>query len=496
MQTFFEWFRAQTIDTGDPWLMLGKGPSFSRRHSYNLSRFHTLSLNHVVREQPVRVAHIIDYDVVNDCADSILRNAEILVMPLYPHMKFRAGTQTLEELAGVNRTLRLMNERGRLAWYNLSTAREKHGDSPVVRAAYFSAEAGLNLLAQAGVRVVRSLGVDGGNNYSHDFDDLKDKTLLSGGHTTFDLQFQGFARTILTTGIDYAPLDLDAPVRIYVGATAAQQLPVRVLEYSIRKHASLSTEVFPLYQAGIEIPQPLDEGKRTRTPFSFQRFLIPELAGRRGRAIYLDSDMLVFRDIRGLWTLPFDGADVLAVDWAGKPGGPAQFSVMLLDCAALDWDIGRIVRALDVGELSYEQLMFEMAMAKRVRGSIDPAWNSLERFKAGRTALLHYTDMERQPWVSRRNPLNRIWMRELFEAIDGGYVSVEEVKEQVRLGHVRPSLLYQVSERIADSRRLNRKARALDESFVPPGVLNNGQTGSLLNRLKKYLRPLRLSATK
>lgn len=488
MQTFFEWFEAQAIDKNDPWLMLGKGPSFAKRDAYDVGRFHLLSLNHVVREQPVRAAHIIDYDVVAACAEAIERNAEVLVMPWRPHVNYLPGARNLGELARVNPTLRLMNERGRLAWYNLSTTEERHAGSPVVRARYFSAEAGLDLLAQAGVRRVRSLGVDGGNTYSPAFDDLKDKTLLAAGHASFDAQFDEFAKIIQATGVDYAPLDVDSPVRVYVGATEAQMLPVKVLEYSIRKHASMSVEVFPLHRSGIEIPQPADESNRPRTPFSFQRFLIPELARRRGRAIYLDSDMLVFKDIRRLWTLAFDGADLLAAREGGSDGRSPQFSVMLLDCASLGWDIRAIVESLDSGEFGYEQLMFEMPVAKRPRAAIDPSWNSLEHFRPGETALLHYTDMERQPWLSRHNPLNSLWTQELLEALDAGRITYGEVEAHVRRGHVRPSLLYQVEKRITDSRRLSRRACALDKAFVPPGGPPRQRTGTFRGRMKEAFR--------
>lgn len=494
MQTFFDWFSARKIERSDPWLILGKGPTFSKKDSYDLRPFHVLSLNHVVREQSVRVAHIIDYHVVDDCADAIRRNAEVLVMPWRPHVKYRPGQRNLDELARTNPTLRLMNESGRLAYYNLISTRETQGDSPVVRVKFFSAEAALNLLAQAGVRQVRSLGVDGGNTYSPKFDDLKDKTLLSGGHASFDLQFEGFAQTILTASVDYAPLDMEAPIRIYVGATEAQMLPLKVLEYSIRKHASVSVKVFPLHQARIEIPQSKDKINQPRTPFSFQRFLIPELAGRRGRAIYLDSDMLVFKDIRRLWNLPFDGADLLTVRELDVAGRRPQFSVMILDCERLDWDVQAIVAALDNGGLSYEQLMFEMPIAKRIRASIDPSWNSLERFKVGQTALLHYTDMQWQPWVSRLNSLNRLWTQALFEAIDRGYITSRDVAEEVRRGHVRPSLLYQVNERIIDSRRLNRRARALDGSFIPPTSFNSKQPPTSRKRFTRFLNQLLMPA--
>ncbi len=465
MRAFFQWFIDNRIDPNEPWLMLGKGPSFARRVNYDLRAFHTLSLNHAVREEKVRVAHVIDLNVIDDCAEAILNNSEVLAMPWRPHVRFVPGAFTLEELAERNRVLRQMNEQGRLVWYNLSTATGPRENSPLVRAEFFSAEAGLNLLALAGVCQVRSLGVDGGREYSGEFEDLKDKTLLSCGQDTFDKQFKGFARTIRTTGVDYAPLDVDSPIRIYVGATQAQMLPCKVLEHSIRKHASMTVEIIPLYRAQINIPQPKDEKNWPRTPFSFQRFLVPALNSYRGRAIYLDSDMLVFEDIRRLWSLPLDDVELLAT--SGPVLQSASFSVLVLNCPVLDWDIEKIVERLNSGSLSYEQLMVGEP-ATKVRASIGAEWNSLEHFERGQTALLHYTNMDSQPWLSRSNRWNRLWMEELFEAMDDGVITLGEIEEEVALGHVRPSLVYQAKWRIRDGRKLNKKARRLDEVFVPP----------------------------
>ena len=48
------------------WLILGKGPSYQYVKKINLDEFYTCSLNHVVREHLVDLAHIIDIDVVED----------------------------------------------------------------------------------------------------------------------------------------------------------------------------------------------------------------------------------------------------------------------------------------------------------------------------------------------------------------------------------------------------------------------------------------------
>jgi hypothetical protein len=262
--------------------------------------------------------------------------------------------------------------------------------------------------------------------------------------------------------------EVESPIRVYVGSEEAQMLGVKVLEYSIRQRASMDVEVVPLHHARVEFPMPKDVRNRPRTPFSFQRFYIPALKGHHGRAIYLDSDMQVFKDIKAVWTLPFDGADLLAARERGETGRRPQFSVMLLNCDELRWNINDIVAALDRGELTYDTLMYQMAVARRISAAIDPAWNSLERYVEGETGLLHYTDMPTQPWVSRENRLGHLWMRDLIAAVTGGFVTRQHVEEQVRQGFVRPSLLYQLDRRLEDARQLPKEGKDLDDGFVAP----------------------------
>jgi hypothetical protein len=271
----------------------------------------------------------------------------------------------------------------------------------------------------------------------------------------------------------------ESPIRVYVGSQEAQMLAVRVLEHSIRKHASMDVEVFPLHLARVDYPIPSDLRNRPRTPFSFQRFYIPSLKGYRGRAIYVDSDMQVFQDITELWTLPFEDADLLAAREAGESSRRPQFSVMLLDCEELRWEITGIVAALDRGELTYETLMYEMAVARRVRAGIHSRWNSLERYVAGETALLHYTDMPTQPWVSRENRLGYLWVRDLIEAVDAGAIARKHIEEDIRRGFVRPSLLYQLEQRVEETTTLPKEARRMDNGFVPPYQAMASQAGPI-----------------
>ena len=80
MRNFFDCFQTSEIEKTKPWLILGKGPSFSKRHQFDLSAYNTLSLNHAVREQAVTIAHIIDLDVIYACGDAIEKNAQLFAV--------------------------------------------------------------------------------------------------------------------------------------------------------------------------------------------------------------------------------------------------------------------------------------------------------------------------------------------------------------------------------------------------------------------------------
>ena len=273
-----------------------------------------------------------------------------------------------------------------------------------------------------------------------------------------------------------SPGSTNAPIKIYVGTQPEQWLAVRVLEYSISQHTQMPVQVQPLYEAiqaaGLQIPMPANPALRPRTPFSFQRFAIPQLCHYQGRAIYLDSDMQVFRDIDRLWSWAFDGADLLSVEEPANSGRAPQFSVMVLNCAQLDWDVVDLVHQLEAGRWTYQQFVLEMAPAATVAAVLPSVWNDLERHQPGETALTHYTDMDTQPWLTVHNPLAQIWCRDLLAAVSVGYLSRAAVAAEVKKGFVRPSLLYQIDHQIEDPQNLPRAVVQADRrSFVPPHVL-------------------------
>jgi hypothetical protein len=432
-----------------PWLLLGKGPTFSRRAEFDLGAFNLFGLNHVVRELPVDVAHVVDVDVVTACAERLLANARWLVMPRHPHVDCKPDPgRRLESFFASHPVLRQFSEQGRLVWYDLrSKTCPALGESPPIKVRFFSSEAALRLLARMGANTVRSLGIDGGRAYSPSFGDVQQQTLLANRQPTFDLQFAEIDKIVRECGLDYAPLI--APMRIFVGGDETEWVPAKVLEHSIRRYASGPVEV--TIMRDLAIPPPKAEKNRPRTKFSFYRFKIPELCGYRGRALYLDSDMQVFRDVAELWRIPFGSRRILCTRQDTPPPGwqdntwfhpGRQFSVMLLDCDRLDWRIDEIVRALDEGRFGYQDLMFRMCLVRddEIGEDVPPEWNCLEHHEPGKTALTHFTVVPTQPWKTDRTPLNALWMADYERAVAAGAIDPQQVRDGIRRGFYKPGL--------------------------------------------------------
>ena len=155
-------------------------------------------------------------------------------------------------------------------------------------------------------------------------------------------------------------------IRVFVGADRSQALAVDVLAYSIRRHTDASVEVTSM--ADLTLPEPEDIRQGSRTNFSFTRFAIPGLCNYQGKAIYMDADMQVFKDIRDLWGVPFEDREKIEIledvpeeyqPKAGQVGAPTkrkkQSSVMVLDCDQLDWVVEDIIKGLD-GDYTYDEL--------------------------------------------------------------------------------------------------------------------------------------------
>lgn len=201
MIPFFGWFQNAKMASAKPWLVVGKGPSFARRNEVDFGRYNILALNHAIRAlDHADVAHIIDIEVVKELGTALL-GADRLVMPMHPHVTFSPTSKTLVQFAEESSELKTLDDQKYLLWYYLSTYRSgvPHGER-VVKTGLFSAVVAIRLLAMAGARVIRTLGVDGGVSYAPEFGDMKP---FAGGHASFDIQFDQIREIVTTYNLDF-----------------------------------------------------------------------------------------------------------------------------------------------------------------------------------------------------------------------------------------------------------------------------------------------------
>lgn len=261
-------------------------------------------------------------------------------------------------------------------------------------------------------------------------------------------------------------------IRIFIGCAPDHEdaESQAVLEYSLRKYASEELELTWMKlsrEKGSPFYSDPERGKGwvTRlwpTPFSAFRWIVPELAGYEGKAIYMDSDMIVLADIAELWHQEFEpGKLVLAKE------GSWRFCVSLWDCAACKG----ITEPLETFRTRADA---HRNMA--ARWSTEPLKSKIQRFEGNWNCLdgeaadlsdpdikiVHYTSMPHQPHhqlaatrLSARGQkhwyngaVSRHWRQDVIdlfeknyqEAIAAGYTTDRYEKDPV-FGHYRKQTL-------------------------------------------------------
>ena len=175
------------IDKSKSWLIIGKGPSFTRIWDTKVSNYNLFGLNEVVTKINCKLGHIIDLDVAIKIGTTGLLTAENYIVPYHPHVNFRPE-KTITSYYDKCILLKSLAIKDRLYTYNLSTYKGNilHANTPYIKTKYFSVEAAFRILANFGIRVIHTLGIDGGTKYASEFDDLKP---LTNGRKSFDDQF-------------------------------------------------------------------------------------------------------------------------------------------------------------------------------------------------------------------------------------------------------------------------------------------------------------------
>jgi hypothetical protein len=276
-------------------------------------------------------------------------------------------------------------------------------------------------------------------------------------------------------------------VRVFIGSGEASLLERRTAVYSLRKHTERDLDIYVFngthnaveLNDGEPFPAPMSLRVKYRnvTEFSLYRYLIPELCGYEGRAIYIDSDTICLTDIGELFDAPMGGAHFLAKSEAYN-GGLWGLSVMLFDCGACRFDLEAVVDEIDAGLYTMNDFacMSPEFLARHPYriGELDPRWNSFDHADAG-TKLIHYTNLYTQPWKYAGHPHGGLWFEYFNEARAAGYVTPRDIELSLLRSYVRLDLLEgndpQPAPPQAGQSRLRRLARPVKKALK--GLVSN-----------------------
>lgn len=211
--SFLDWMATKPQRARKTWLLVGKGPTFSRRREVKWHEYATLGLNDVCSLQPVTVTHCTDIEAICRLGENLLTGSKYLVMPFFPHLDCQPQRDKSIDFflndPATSTVLQSLNAARRLLLYSSSRSSRfmnRLGDWPKVTVRYFSAVAAVNLLALAGVKRIRTLGIDGGDRYADEFSQLKP---FRNGQDSFDKQSAEISWTCRRHGINFAPLFRD-----------------------------------------------------------------------------------------------------------------------------------------------------------------------------------------------------------------------------------------------------------------------------------------------
>ncbi len=227
-------------------------------------------------------------------------------------------------------------------------------------------------------------------------------------------------------------------IYIGIGATEKQKVAFEVLKYSILKHiknTGVDVEIFSLNEIEMEI------SLAGRTPFSFQRFAFSSWCFDRFKkddiGIYLDSDMLVFSSIEDLVSEFLDlKQNIATCNTSPSWKRVKQSSVIVFNSIGAKEISNKYCHYLK-GELNYVELF---NFPKEQINFLPYQWNSIESFDVD-TCLMHYSDMDTQPWLKAGNINSGIWIKYLNELVSRDKIKDKEFREDVKKGFIRPSIL-------------------------------------------------------
>lgn len=168
---------------------------------------------------------------------------------------------------------------------------------------------------------------------------------------------------------------MSEPLRVFIGYDPRQPIAFNVCAHSVMRHSSKPVAITALKLSQLPIT------RRGLTEFTFSRFMVPWLCDFKGKAVFMDADMIVTGDIAEL----FEYAGMNAVSVMAEQERFEWPSVMLFNCGACRQLTPEFVQ-------DPKNQLFDLKWAPYV-GTFPPEWNQIVGYGPTdpNAKLWHYT---------------------------------------------------------------------------------------------------------
>lgn len=178
----------------------------------------------------------------------------------------------------------------------------------------------------------------------------------------------------------------------------------------------------------------------------------------QGRLLYFEGNLLLQGDIR----------ELLAIEPLGWLQAPDNLPLARWGFFLLDYRAPReaMVRQLaQLAAISYGKLAELRELDSQ---PLPEPWNPVLFGENPAANLIDCRLMGERPWYRAFAPSGKLWTAQLRSALEQGYLSLDDIGEDVAQGLVRPSLLWQMEQGIDNPCELPAVAIAADSTFVLP----------------------------
>jgi lipopolysaccharide biosynthesis glycosyltransferase len=193
------------------------------------------------------------------------------------------------------------------------------------------------------------------------------------------------------------------PLRVFIGVDGRQPVALTVAAHSVSAHSSKPVAVTALRLNQLPIT------RRGLTEFTYSRWLVPWLCGFKGKALFMDGDMLVRGDVAEL----FEHGGMNAVSVMQQQERFEWASLMLFNCGACHILTPEYVQ-------DEKNKLFPLDWAPYV-GELPRDWNHcvgyMDPIYAATAKLIHYTAGLPVWEETQGNQEADYWFKEFDEAI-------------------------------------------------------------------------------